>query len=190
MTCILGRGSESSSSEFMCLDVAQFTIRLNASFPTPPLCPQPVHFSPNKWEMATESLSRKVQGAETAKTDEQIVKQCLEEFSNSKTSPSASYNSSPCSNIELAKKFIHSFRFFCTIFWGNQNEFLANLKLMIAQVSDPHQGLWVWHCHQLLWSGDTGIFQASWYFSKIPLNQACLPERGGPGWQLKDQSWS
>ena len=75
----------------MCLDGAQFTIKQNASSPTPLLCPEPVHFFPNKWEMATESLSRKVQGAEIAKADEQMVKQCLEGFSNSKTNPSASY---------------------------------------------------------------------------------------------------
>ena len=51
-------------------------------------------------------------------------------------------------------------------------------KLMTAHISDPHRGLWVWYCHQMLCPGDTGIFKACWYFSKIPLNQACLPERG------------
>ena len=187
LTCILGRRCESSSSEFMCLDVAQFTIRQNASFPTPPLCPQPVHFFPNKWEMATESLSRKVQGAETAKTDEQIVKQCLEGFSNSKTNPSASYNSSPCSNIELAKKFIQVFLYHllgksewifgqpkaynCPRFWSPPR--------IVGVVLPPTALAWG-HRH---FPGLLVLFQNS-FKSSMPTWER------GPGWQLKDHSWS
>lgn len=79
-----------ASSEFRCLDGAQFTIKQNADSPHSLLCQEPVHFPKQMGNGYRKSL-KEGQRAETAKTDEQIVKQCLEGFSNSKTNPSASY---------------------------------------------------------------------------------------------------